>query len=730
MNTAPRNSRNCPTTNRKTSDRTRFCALLILVSSAVLISGCGSNGNGGGATVYSVGGTVSGLAGTGLMLQNNGTNNTPVTANGAFALNSPIAKNSSYDVTVLTQPSNPVQVCTVTNGSGIATSNITNIAVVCTTTAYTIGGTVTGLTGSGLVLQNNGGNNLSISGNGQFTFTQPVDLNNTYNVTVLTQPSNPTQVCVVSNASGTATADVTNVQVSCSSTIGGTVTGLSGKGLVLQLNGANNLPVNSNGAFTFTAQIAYGGTYLVTVFTQPSGPAQACIVLNGSGTAIADVTNIQLICNNNWTWIGGPSTSNQSGIYGTMGVPSPANNPGARISAATWTDLAGNFWLYGGTGYDSKGANNSLGDMWEYSNGEWTWILGSNSIQPNAVWGTLGVAAPTNYPGSRVGASTWTDASGNFWLFGGSGVYAISGCNNCVAQFNDLWEYSAGEWTWIAGPNTPDGAGTYGTKGVAAPGNVPPSREDATTWIDAAGNLWLFGGDSGYGSGSTGNPTGSFNDLWKFSAGEWTWVGGSNTVNQGGTYGTLGTPASQNIPGARNGEFLWIDSSKTVWLFGGFGYDSTDALGSLNDLWKYSSGEWTWMGGANTVEHVGVYGALGQPASGNMPGSRTGGVSWIDASGDFWLFGGLGQGATVSFDESLGDVWKYSAGEWTWMGGSNAPFQPAVYETVGLPGDPGGRDSAASWIDKSGNVWLFGGQNQGTSGYPGYWLSDLWKYVP
>jgi hypothetical protein len=128
-------------------------ALLIATAMTVLfLPGCGGNGN-GGATVFSIGGNVSGLAGTGLQLQNNGTNTTPVTANGAFALYAPIAKNSSYNVTVFTQPSNPVQVCTVSNGSGIATSNVTNITVACTTTAYTIGGTVSGLTGSGLVLQ-------------------------------------------------------------------------------------------------------------------------------------------------------------------------------------------------------------------------------------------------------------------------------------------------------------------------------------------------------------------------------------------------------------------------------------------------------------------------------------------------------------------------------------------------------------------------------------------------
>ena len=211
--------RNCRSTTKLTVCTKRPGTILFVIVLAATLWGCGGGGN-GSATLYSIGGTVSGLVGTGLVLQNNGSNNTPVIANGPFALNSPIAKNSTYNVTVLAQPSNPAQVCTVTNGSGTATANVTNIQVVCTTTAYTIGGAVAGLTGTGLVLQDNGDDNLPVAGNGPFAFSQPVDLGHSYNVTVLTQPSNPTQVCVVTNGSGTANANVTNVQVTCSDTIG------------------------------------------------------------------------------------------------------------------------------------------------------------------------------------------------------------------------------------------------------------------------------------------------------------------------------------------------------------------------------------------------------------------------------------------------------------------------------------------------------------------------------
>jgi len=76
---------------------------------------------------------------------------------------------------------------------------------------FTIGGTVAGLVGTGLVLQNLGTNDLS-PGNGAFTFTIPFASGNPYNVTVATQPTNPTQVCTVANGSGTVgEANITNV---------------------------------------------------------------------------------------------------------------------------------------------------------------------------------------------------------------------------------------------------------------------------------------------------------------------------------------------------------------------------------------------------------------------------------------------------------------------------------------------------------------------------------------
>ena len=81
--------------------------------------------------------------------------------------------------------------------------------------AFTIGGTVDGLQGSGLVLSNLGAP-VSVSANGSFTFPGTASAGQGYEINVETQPSNPSQVCTVQNGSGhVASANVTDIAVHC-----------------------------------------------------------------------------------------------------------------------------------------------------------------------------------------------------------------------------------------------------------------------------------------------------------------------------------------------------------------------------------------------------------------------------------------------------------------------------------------------------------------------------------
>ena len=290
------------------------------------------------------------------------------------------------------------------------------------------------------------------------------------------------------------------------------------------------------------------------------------------------------------------STAPVAGIYGIQGVAGPGNTPGARFEETTWADHAGNLWLFGGEGFDSTGALGILNDLWKYSNGEWTWMRGGNTTLPlfqPGIYGVQGTPAPNNVPGQRTGAVGWIDADDNLWLFGGQGNDSTGGAI-CSAYggpcfLNDLWKYSSGEWTWMGGSNLNNEPGTYGTKGTAAPANIPGARLCSVSWIDAEGNVWLFGG-TGLDS-TTGAYTvfGELNDLWKLSNGQWTWVSGSNLASSTptGIYGTQGAPSVSNVPTQRETAVGWVDSSGYLWLFGGDDNSWVSYGGSFNDLWEY-----------------------------------------------------------------------------------------------------------------------------------------------
>lgn len=689
---------------------------------------------------YTIGGTVTGLAGTGLVLQNNGGNNLAIPANGAFTFSTAVTSGAAYAVTVMTQPAGPAQTCVVTSGSGTATANVTNVVVTCSTITYTIGGTVAGLAGTGLVLQDNGGDNRAINANGAFTFTSSVASGAAYAVTVLAQPTNLWQTCLVTGGGGTATANVTTVQVTCTTNtykIGGTVTGLLISGLVLQDNNGDNLTVNTNPdfsqSFTFANSIASGSTYSVTIQTQPAGQTCWLGTANGSNTGTVQgtaITNVQVGCSKLWVYESGPEIVNQNGHYGTIGLYGPGNVPGGRYSGSSWTDTNGNYWLFGGFGYDSGSPSpGNLNDLWEYSPtpgpNQWRWVGGSIARNQK------GMYSGTEWPGGRDGAATWVDSSGNFWLFGGFGY--DSGTST-AGELNDLWEYNptTGIWTWVSGSDLVNQAGVYGTMGTGAPGNVPGARDSGVSWIDKSGNLWLFGGTD-----TTGASPVYYNDLWEYNPGTgyWAWISGSNTTGAQGTYGTLGIGAPANVPGARELAVSWSDASGNMWLFGGYGQDSVPDTAKLNDLWEYNptTGYWTWMSGSHLSAQPGVYGLLGTAAAGNVPGARQGPTGWTDVNGDFWLFGGLGFDSSNPAPGELNDLWKYSVstGQWAWMGGSQSSGAIGVYGAAGMPDPtaaPGARGGASGWIDTSGNLWLFGG-NGPASGVNGS-FDDLWLFQP
>jgi N-acetylneuraminic acid mutarotase len=145
-----------------------------------------------------------------------------------------------------------------------------------------------------------------------------------------------------------------------------------------------------------------------------------------------------------------------------MGTPAAGNTPGGRLNAETWVDSSGNFWLYGGGGFDAAGNTGALSDLWRFnpSTNQWTWMGGSTIVPVNSgcngcsrgqlpVPGTLGIPAQGNTPGGLSDAMTWSDKNGNLWLFGGWG-YTPSGYAGLP---NDVWEFnpSINQWAWMGG---------------------------------------------------------------------------------------------------------------------------------------------------------------------------------------------------------------------------------------------------------------------------------------
>jgi hypothetical protein len=165
-----------------------------------------------------IGGSVTGLSGNGLVIQLNGANDLAISANGKFNFPKALTKGSAYSVTVKVSPFSPVkQSCTVDQGNGnIANTPVNNVAVSCTTDSYAIGGTISGLSGKGLVLELNGTTDLAIAGNGKFIFpgTRLPD-GSDYNVAIKTTPAR--QTCTIKPVSEAFDKDTLNiVSITCS----------------------------------------------------------------------------------------------------------------------------------------------------------------------------------------------------------------------------------------------------------------------------------------------------------------------------------------------------------------------------------------------------------------------------------------------------------------------------------------------------------------------------------
>jgi hypothetical protein len=579
-------------------------------------------------------------------------------------------------------------------------------------------GLVNGL-GDTLELLNNGGDNILVTGNNTaFTFPTTVTNNGRYDVSSLFGPTSQPQPCTLFFYTGVATANVSSVLVDCQHNDWAWQSGPDSANKY----GTFSVPPKPPARSTNTP----GGREYAATWTDSAGRRW---LFGGQGLDLTGATPPDLpgLLNDLWLWSGtdwipAGLTLTQNTIAGTTTstadlLPIQSTDhfggvtPGSRWGSVTWSDNAGNLFLFGGQGFSTTSVG-FLNDVWKFTPGSYdtnnnvtpptylgsytysgTWTppaSGAGNINQPGIYGTLG-SATGGVPGGRWGAAQCTDSSGNLWIFGGQGIDK----NGTLGLLNDLWKYNiaAQTWTWMGPTNSNVGQnnGAYGTQGTALAANTagPGGRQTALLWTDNAGNIWLFGGlglDS-VGTRSAGSLTGGLpngttpdgallNDLWKFNiaSGQWTWVSGGGATglaNQTGVYGTAQVAGTTvpNVPGSRWSMSGFADSTGNLWLVGGWGFASSLAqnTGYLNDVWEYqqSSGQWIWWKGSSDVNQAGSYplqfsAPLGTPFVLNTPGSRRGMAFWPqqDTGHYFWVFGGEGYDATGQ-SGYMNDTWDY-----------------------------------------------------------------------
>lgn len=421
--------------------------------------------------------------------------------------------------------------------------------------------------------------------------------------------------------------------------------------------------------------------------------------------------------NNQWTWIGGNKTVNNTGIYGERGIASAENLPGAREDAVTWVDAQGNLWLFGGLGMAASTEDQQKKPQNNTTNPD-------NGGGPRDNNGNDGESNNGNGRGNGNNGNGRGNGNGNGRGNGGD-IVLETGSTIIEGLLNDLWMYSpaTNKWTWVSGNLSPDNEGKYGKRAEASAGNYPGGRYMSAGWVDKSSNLWLFGGR---GLSSEQNIS-DLNDLWMYnqSTREWTWMSGDKKSRAKEHYGKKGEFDKDNTPGGRRGSTSWVDKNGAFWLFGGGA-----RWDLMSDLWQYNpaSNEWAWINGTKSPNHRPQYKDKGVPDKDGDPGARMLTSGWIDKDNNLWIFGGEGYGVSAAGTRPLNNLWKYSINDdtWTFIKGDDSNVPQPTYGSKGQPADsnvPDGTSNAAYWQDKDGQLWIFGGQNREGE------LNVTWKFA-
>jgi hypothetical protein len=398
---------------------------------------------------FSVSGTVFGrTAGRPVVLSNNGSDTVQVSGNGTFTFPIALTDETGYSVTLVPQPfERPEQVCAVSSGSGtLHGANVSDVSVVCVTLNFSVSATVSGLRGSGLVLQNNNGDDLNTPANGPFTFATPLPDGSSFNVTVRTQPTNQKQTCiVVANGSGEVFRDQPNVTVEC------TWTKQLGTPVADEVNGAatgsdGSLHLVGRTAGGFDGHVNAGGWDALLVKFDANGEQlwsrQIGTSADENGNAVAvDAQNNVFVAGSTLGGLDGNASAGAEDIF-VVKYDSDGNRQWTRQLGTGATDIAygvtadsnGNVYLAGRTDGDLNGAGSAGGtDL----------FVVKFDAAGNLLWTRqFGTA------GSDIAYAIAKDASGNVYLAGGT-TGNLDGITNPEGEMGFVLKYdSQGNRQW------------------------------------------------------------------------------------------------------------------------------------------------------------------------------------------------------------------------------------------------------------------------------------------
>ena len=566
--------------------------IVILLALFVALTGCAAteetSSSGSGSSLPALKVSVSGLQqGKNVVLSSGQSTATNVftenealgiTTDGTYSFGS-FASGISYNITVRQQPVS--QTCTVTSGEGTLSAS-TTVVVTCSSDSYTISGTVVGmLSGQSVTLQNNSGDDLTVSDNMSFSFSTSVASGEAYLVTVKTQPTG--QTCTPNLNSGVVSDNVSDVSIICSYTVytvSGSVSGLSGT-LVLQNNYGSDLTLTSDGSFSF--RVASSAKYNVRVKSQPNGK---CVVSNSSGTISADVDNVSVGC---WVLVDGGVSStgvNKNSAYSADNVSLHAF-PTANI---LFDAVFGNN-TFVAVGY-SPSANNLSGVT--FGNNTFVAVGDSGSI----------VRSTDN--GSSFDNTTSPTANSLSGVTFGNNTFLAVGDSGSIVRSTDNGTSWDNATTDNSTAKNLSGV-TFGNNtfvGVGSSGNIVRSTDNGTSWDNAttdnstANNLSgvTFGNNTFVGVGSSGNIV--------------------RSTDNGTSWDNATSPTANNLSGVTfgNNTFVGVGSSGNIVRSTDNGSSfSTVTSPTSNNLFKVAFGN-------NTFVAVG--------SSGNIVRSTDNGTSW------------------------------------------------------------------------------------------------------